>query len=114
MKVLKWIGGCLLVLALFIGAFGLEFIGVEWYGFIAPRRAAVRREVFENTESYVAGVATDIAKSRREYLMSEDDAEKRIIANYVFVQYANFEPSKLQNHELRNFLRDVQNGRLPR
>ena len=111
---LKGIGVVFLLLLLLAGFFGLEFVGIEWYGFFAPRRAAVRREVFENTESYVAGVATDIAKSRREYLTSEDEAEKRIIANYVFVQYANFEPTKLQNHELRRFLMDVQNGRLPR
>ena len=104
-----------LIGALFFGLiFGLEFVGLQWYGFFGPKRAAVQREVFENTVSYVAGVATDLAKNRREYLLSDNAAEKKILANYIFAQYANFDADKLENRDLRNFLKDIQDGKTPR
>ena len=51
------IGAVVGVIAL---AFCLELGGVAWFGFFEPIKENVRREVFENTKSYVHGKIQDL------------------------------------------------------
>ena len=102
----------LLILVLVIGSlFVLELFGLQWRRFFEPKREDIKREVFENTKSYVHGVAQDLAKYRLEFLKTESKVEKDAIISTIRMRFANFDADKLENKTLRRFLLDVQNGK---
>jgi hypothetical protein len=98
-------------LVLFLSlCFGMEWAGIAWTGFFGPKRAAVQREVFENTASYVKGTENDIAKYRREYMQTDDASSRQSIVEFVAGQYAEFDANKLENPKNREFLSAIQDG----
>jgi hypothetical protein len=86
-------------------AFCLELGGVAWFGFFEPMKENVRREVFENTKSYVHGKIQDLAKLYREYQSSEDRGALEAV---VRSQFAELDANHIQSHELRRFLTNVR------
>ena len=93
-------------------AFGLEWMGLKWKGYFAPKHENVKREVWEETKSRVHGVTQDVAKKMREYNQTDDMSEKKVIANYLADSYANFNPDKINDSKLRHFFRDCKYGNL--
>jgi hypothetical protein len=96
------IGSVIAVIAL---AFCLELGGVAWFGFFEPMKENVRREVFENTKSYVHGKIQDLAKLYREYQGSND---REALEAVVRSQFAGFDAYHVQSNELRRFLINVR------
>jgi hypothetical protein len=86
-------------------AFCLELGGVYWFGFFEPMKENVRREVFENTKSYVHGKIQDLAKLYREYQDAEDQGALEAV---IRSQFAEFNADHVQSHELRRFLINVR------
>jgi len=84
-------------------AFVLELGGLKWKAFFKPKHQSVEREVFENTKSYVHGVAQDLGKYYEEY-QKGDEEEKATIQNVIKVRFAEFDADNLQNRHLRDFL----------
>lgn len=99
-----WIFSSILIIGLLIGlSWGAEYLGIIKFGFFEPKKENIRREVFENTKSYVQGVAQDLGKYYQEY--QEGDLEKQeAIKNVIRMRFAEFDESKLQNDRLRVFL----------
>lgn len=87
MKVLKIIGIFISILGII---FIMEYIGILNYQFIEPKRENARREVFENTQSYVEGKRQSITKYYNEWRRS-DDTEKEAIRQIVLQEFANFD-----------------------
>lgn len=58
------IGGLLGLFAL-IFVFGL--FGLGYFKFFEPKKENIRREIFENTKSYLQGVQQDLGKYYLEY-----------------------------------------------
>lgn len=87
--------------------FALIFLGnlygLESFKFFAPKYEDARRNVFENTQSYVEGKRQEIAKLKYEYARSSDETEKAAIRAMVRQVSANLDLSKL-SPELRNFV----------
>lgn len=51
------------------------------YKFFAPKRAAVERQIYKETPSYVDGNSQELSDMQTEYLKSKDKAEKSILAS---------------------------------
>lgn len=66
-------------IAIFALLFILELFGLGMFKFFEPKREAVRREVFENTKSYVHGKIQDLAKYYDEYRRKTDVTEREAI-----------------------------------
>jgi hypothetical protein len=93
----------LIVLAILIATGGgLELAGVHWYAYIAPKKEAARRKVFEETRSYNQGKVQQLAKYRSEYAQAEPEA-KEVIQSTIKHQFADFPKDNLPP-ELRSFL----------
>ena len=58
------------------------------YSFFAPRQENVRRNVFENTQSYVKGKQQELEKLRLEYIREKDPIAKEAIANMIRHNFA--------------------------
>lgn len=100
-------GGAFAIAALLSLMFGLTWLGIEWRGFFGPKRAAVEREIFRETRSYDEGMVQQLSRYRLQYVRAESQAEKDAIASTVRTMFAEYDPSKLPNSDLRNFLNEV-------
>lgn len=94
--VLLSIGGLLIPFLI-----GLYSLGM--FKFFAPKTENIRREVFENTKSYMHGVQQDLGKYYLEY-QKTDDAGKRAIRTTIQMRFAEVDVDKLQSAKLRSFL----------
>jgi hypothetical protein len=93
------------IITIIVLLFCLELGGVYWFGFFAPMKENVRREVFENTKSYVHGKIQDLAKLYREYQSSDD---REALEAVIRSQFAEFDTKHVRSHELRQFLINVR------
>lgn len=99
----------ILVAVLAAAAFGLEWAGLKWKGYFAPKHEAVRREVFLETRSYNEGKVQELVKYRLEYMRSKTENDKAAIASAIRMGFAQYDESKL-SPELRGFLRKIKLG----
>lgn len=93
------IGLAILILPVLLGMYSLGY-----FKFFAPMQENIRREVFENTKSYVHGVEQDLGKYYDEYRKAETDADREAVRQIVLVRFAEFDENKIQSQGLRNFL----------
>lgn len=98
------IGGFVcIVIVLF--AFGV--VDLEFFKFFGPKKENIRREIFENTQSYVHGKVQDLAKNYEEYSKA-DEAGKEAIRQVIIMRFAEFDSSKIQSAKLRGFLTNLR------
>lgn len=74
--------------------FGLNYLGLANFRFFAPKYENAKREVYENTQSYVEGKRQAITKHYNEWRKA-DSAEKNAIRAVVLQEFANFDIDKL-------------------
>lgn len=68
---------------------GGNILGLWSYSFFAPKYENVKREVFENTQSYVEGKRQALTKYYNEYRNS-DSTDKIALRQIVLQDFANF------------------------
>lgn len=92
----------------FVGLIAVIFIlglaGLGYKAFFAPKHAAIDRQVFEQTQSYVHGKVQDLAKYKQEYDATQDFTEHQAIKTVINQQFAQFDSNKVVDSNLRNFL----------
>jgi len=78
-------------------AFWFAMSGVDLfsYSFFAPKYENVRRNVFENTQSYIEGKRQELSKYRLEYIREKDSIVKEAIASTIRQSFTNFNKTKL-------------------
>lgn len=83
--------------------FGLNYLGLINYQFFAPKYENARREVFENTQSYVEGKRQDLVKYHYEFIRSKSTQDKEAIRMVIIQSFANFDLTKLSPELRKNF-----------
>jgi len=96
-----WVGGFIGILVIF---FILELVGLGFFKFFEPKRENIRREIFENTQSYTHGKIQDLAKYHEEYNKSDADG-KETIKQLIILRFTEFDETKIKPVGLRNFLK---------
>jgi|SRR5579862_1751116 len=91
----------LIVLIALMFVFG--WTGVFYTKTVGKAQENARRQVFEQTQSYVEGKRQELTKYRLEYLRSKDTADKQAIRATIVQSFANFDETKLPE-DLRGFL----------
>lgn len=94
------IGGLLLI-------FLLSLAGLGYYKFFLPRTENIKREVFENTKSYVQGIQQDLGKYYHEYQLADAEGKLAIKAT-IRMRFAEVDTEKLQSPQLRAFLTNMR------
>lgn len=69
-----------------------------------------QREAFKATSTYNEGMLDDLAKYQYEFNTAEADVERSAIAQLVVSRFANFDESRIENDDLKQFLEDCRNG----
>lgn len=105
MGTLKIVG---LVAAVFIGLVILTFatglVDLGYFKFFEPKKENIRREVFEQTQSYVHGKLQDLAKYKKEYDEAETQEDKDAIRSVILLRFAEFDESHVASPNLKQFL----------
>lgn len=97
------IGITLLVIGGLVGlSYGFGWIGVHQTKTIFKAKENAKREVFEQTQSYVEGKRQEALKFYKEY-KNADIAERPAIEEMVSHSFANFDEQKL-TEPLRSFV----------
>ena len=107
MKIFLYIIGSIfgLILLLALG-FGLMGYDLFTFSFFAPKYAAVQRQVYENTPSYLLGKEQEIAKDRQEYMTTTDQASKVAITSVLREDMAGV-PREQLSLEAQSFLSSI-------
>ena len=84
--------------------FSIGCLNLGYKAFFAPKHAAIDRQVFEQTQSYVHGKIQDLAKYKREFNESKDPAARKAIQNIINQQFAQFDSNKVIDINLKQFL----------
>ena len=84
-----------------------EIAGVKFWG---VRKENARREVFEQTQSYVEGKRQDLIKYHHEWVNASDD-DKVAIEFTIRQSFSQFNEDKylVDQPELLRFLKDIKN-----
>lgn len=102
----NWIIGILIGLLVIGGLVGLSYgfgwIGVHQTKTIGKAKQNAKREVFEQTQSYVEGKRQEALKFYREY-QKADEASKVAIEEMVAHSFAQFDENKLDG-KVRTFV----------
>ena len=102
----------LIVIGIIISLFAITFLANEFeiFGirFWGVRKENARREVFEQTQSYVEGKRQELTKYRLEYLKEKDPQAKEAIRQTIILSFSNFDENKLQP-DLQTFLYEMKN-----
>jgi predicted solute-binding protein len=94
------------------GGFGTGLLNVGYTKTVGLAQENANREVFKQSTAYNDSAAKDIARYKLQYDQATSADSKKAIVNYIVQTYANFDESKLENAELRMFLRQCLNGGL--
>ena len=107
----EFLFGILLITGIILFALALIWIGQGsdffLYKYFAPKYEQVRRETFENTQSYVEGKRQDLVRYRLEYLREKDPVAKKAIKETIVQSFTNFDENKIIDADLRTFLHDM-------
>lgn len=94
-----------IVVACVIGLAGVGF-GLRLWNVNADRM------VFKQSVVYNEGIIDDLAKYKFEMQSADEESEKKAICELVNSRFANFDESKIENDDLKQFLNNCRNGEL--
>lgn len=107
----NWIIGILLTVLIIGALIGLSYafgwIGVHQTKTIYKAKENARREVFEQTQSYVEGKRQAALKYYKEYSQA-DSTNKKGLKNIIAQDFANFDEEKYLTGDLRTFIHDCK------
>lgn len=103
---------CLLVVGLIVALFVVGFISaggdLAMFKFWAPKYENAKREVFENTQSYVQGKVSYISSLRLDYEKATGD-QKESLRRMIVTEASNVDNDKLPP-DMRSFISDLKAG----
>lgn len=104
---MRYVLGGIGILALL---FGLTWIaeGNDFflYQVFAPKRAAVERQVFEETKSYNDGMAQQLSSMELDYIKASPE-QKAALRSVILHRYAGYDEARLPL-DLRSFLSSIR------
>lgn len=104
--------GALFALILLGGVLGFFGTAIDFasFKFWAPKFENVKRETFEQTQSYVEGKRQDLSRYHHEWAMAKDPADKKAIESVIRQQFSNVKPERIEDAELREWMKSCLNN----
>lgn len=99
--------GILSLLAIVGLVFFMNGLGLVSFKFFEPKMENARREVFENSQSFVHGKIQEISKYRLEYELAKDEADRKALRNAILRAASTVDLDKLPT-DISMFVRQMQ------
>lgn len=113
-KIVSGIGVAICLVAIVFCLYKAPFILGEWINKVEATVGSeykdIKREQFENSKSYVHGKIDDLQRYKRELERTTDPVERQAIVINIQDDFSNFDESKIDNNNLKEFLIDIRNG----
>ena len=101
---MKTVGiGIVSVIGVLVVSFIFGLYGLGWMKFFGPKKENIRRDIFEQTQSYVHGKIQDLAKYQDEYNKADENG-KETVRQIIILRFAEFDETKIRSINLRNYL----------
>lgn len=101
---MKTVGICIgSIVGVLVMSFIFGLYGLGWMKFFGPKKENIRRDIFEQTQSYVHGKIQDLAKYQDEYNKADENG-KEAIRQIILLRFAEFDETKIRAINLRNYL----------
>jgi hypothetical protein len=101
----KWsFFGLLLLAVLLFAAHGIGLVNLRFWG---PQFQEARREIFEETQSFVHGKITHLNRLRLEYESTELDTRRKALRTMILQEAAVLEEENLPT-DLRSFIQSLR------
>lgn len=104
------IGSFIFILMMLVLSFGIEWGSLKWQGYFGPKHEDVKRQIFRSTQSFNRGAETQLADYRLQYIHCKDNIERQAIMSTVRSQFADVNPDKISNPDIRDFLNQAISG----
>ena len=102
---LSIVGAFLALFALIFVVNEFQIFGIKFWG---VRTENAKREVFEQTQSYVEGKRQELIKYHHEWMNTPEDGRLALEA-VIRQSFANLDASKITDPDLYDFLRRIKN-----
>ena len=104
-KSILWVIGVIVILiGLTFAANEFEIFGTRFWG---VRQENARRDVYEQSNSFVGGKRQELIKYHHEWVNAKDETDKKAIEFTIRNSFADFDPELIKDDQLRYFLKDV-------
>ena len=105
-KIIGLVIGGLFVLTIVFAAIdlGTGYFGVFYTKTVGKAQENAKREVFKQTQVYNDGMAQELVKLKGEIEKETDPAAKNALLFTLRHDFANFDESKLESQDLRDWL----------
>ena len=100
-------GWAVVMLVLAVVVFSIGGLSLAVKGTFLPWEESIRREVFEETKSYVHGTIRDLENLRLEYSRAENEGHKNVLRSTILHRIATFDQDKLPD-DLRVFVENLR------
>jgi len=112
MKTSFGIIGCILglVVLIILGmslTFGGRFFSLEMNKFFGTKEQDVKREIFEQSQSYVHGMSQELGKYYAEYQGATQE-DREAMKAVIQVRFSAFDSSNLTSPEMKTFLTNMR------
>lgn len=110
-KIVLWVVG--IVAALMLISYGFGWFDVFYTKTIGKEKEDARREVFEQTQSYVEGMRQEALNLRQQYVTEKDSVAKAALKFTAQQRFANFDEEKAYKEdkisvEIRDFINEMK------
>lgn len=111
MKDTAIVTGWVLLGAIVLMGLGWAFTGNDFfiYQYFAPKKEAVRREVFEQSKAYQQGMVQELQNMQFEYVKATPE-QKSALAAIILHRAADFDENEMPP-DLRAFVQQLRNKR---
>jgi hypothetical protein len=109
--VLKGIGIFIVSFAVIVGIlFACGVVDLNFESYFGTKHADNQRKIFKGSQSYIEGMANDLAKYKYELTTEKDKTARKAIIDLIIDKYSDFDENKLESESLKQFLIDIRNG----
>jgi hypothetical protein len=106
----EFLSSFLVIILIVVAALGVSWLATGndffLYKYFAPKRAAVERQVFEETKSYNQGVIQELQNMQFEYIKADKEA-KAALASIILHRAADYPEDKMPD-ELKKFIHELK------
>lgn len=107
MKALKWIGGVVLVVALFVGlSFGIPFVRLQVMRMYGTELESVKTDIYRENKSYVEGTVRDLRELQVDYVKA-DDSQRETLSALILHRANELDWDRLPS-DVRRFLNELK------
>ena len=106
------IGGILSIIILIAIGFATGEVQALYNRTVGSDISSSQTDMWHQSKGFTDGMAQDLSKAKLELTQTKDEVAKAAIIAHINEEFTNFDENQIKNADLRQFLKDIRNGRV--